>query len=186
MESLAKFQELGDKVRVGYVLNGLGEFARLLGDYERAGKFYEEDVEILRRQRSPVALVTPLVNLGWVPLHRADYGKAQSLFGESLKLSSEHGNKNGTALSLAGFAGILGMSGKPKQAARLFGAVDSLLENIGMAGRMDPSDQKEFDHYVAAVRAQLDEATFAKAWAEGHRMTQEQAVAYAQEEGSSH
>ena len=178
MQSLAKFQELGDRLRAGTVLNGLGELARLLGDYERAGKFYAEDVEILRQQRSPVALVTPLVNLGWVPLHGGDYRKAKALFGESLKLSNEYGNKNGMAMSLAGFAGILAMLGKPEQAARLFGAVEALLESIGMAGRMDPSDQKEVDHYVAVVRAQLDEAAFAKAWATGHAMTLEQAIEF--------
>lgn len=179
MQSLAKFQELGDKLRAGTVLNGLGELARLQGDYERAGKFYEEDVEILREQRSPVALVTPLVNQGWVPLHGGDYRKAKALFEESLKLSNEYGNKNGTTISLAGFASVLEMTGKPEQAARLFGAVESLLEGIGMAGRMDPSDQKEFAHYVAAARGQLDEAAFAKAWAEGRAMTLEQAVEFA-------
>ncbi len=179
MQSLAKFRELGDKFRMGYVLNGLGELARLLGDYERAGKFYEEDVAVLREQRSPVALVTPLVNQGWVPLHGGDYGKAIALFGESLKLSKEYGNQNGMAISLAGFASVLEMTGKPEQAAQLFGAVESLLEAIGMAGRMDPSDQKEFDHYVAAARGQLDEAAFAKAWAGGRAMTTEQAIEYA-------
>jgi hypothetical protein len=35
------------------------------------------------------------------------------------------------------------------------------------------------DHDVAAVRAQLDDATFAAAWAEGQAMSLEQAVAYA-------
>ena len=184
MKSLAIFQELGDKLRAGSVLNGLGELARLLGDYERAGKFYEEDVAILREQRSPVALVTPLVNQGWVPLHGGDYRKAKALFGESLKLSKEYGNKNGMAISLAGFASVLEMTGKPEQAAQLFGAVESLLEGIGMAGRMDPSDQKEFAHYVAAARGQLDEAAFAKAWAEGRAMTLEQAVEFALQSGS--
>jgi tetratricopeptide (TPR) repeat protein len=156
--------------------------ARLLGDYERAGRYYEQDIEILKEQRSPVALVTPSVNLAWVLLQAGDYRKAQPSFEESLRLSNEFGNKNGILLSLAGFAGVLGMTGKPRQAARLFGAVESLLEAIGMAGRMDQSDQKEFDHYVAAVRAQLDEITFAKTWAEGRRMTLEQAIEFALKE----
>lgn len=76
------------------------------------------------------------------------------------------------------------MTGKPEQAARLFGAVESLVESIGMAGRMNPSDQKEFDDYVTIVRAQLDDASFAAAWAEGRAMTMEQAIAYALENGT--
>ncbi len=179
LQSLAKFQKLGDRLRAGTVLNGLGELARLLGDYERAGEFYEEDVEILRQQRSPVALVTPLVNQAWAPLHGGDYCKAKVLFEESLKLSSEYGNKNGMTISLAGFASVLEMTGKPERAAQLFGAVESLLEASGMAGRMDPADQKEFDHYAAAARGQLDETVFAKAWAAGRAMTSEQAIEFA-------
>jgi non-specific serine/threonine protein kinase len=182
LDSLAKFKEIGDKYRVGYVLNGLGELSRLRGDYERAGKCYGEHIEILREQRSPVALVAPLVNQAWVALHRSDYSKAKALFEETLILSNEHGNKSAMVDCLAGFASVLGMIGRPGQAAQLFGAVESLLESLGMAGRLDPSDQKEFDHYVAAVRSQLDEAAFEKAWAEGRGMTSEQAIAFAVKE----
>jgi len=81
---------------------------------------------------------------------------------------------------LSGFASILGMIGKPEQAARLFGVVDSFYARIGK--KMVPSDQKEFDHYVAVVRAQLDEALFAKAWAECNDITIEQAIVFALQE----
>jgi len=50
---------------------------------------------------------------------------------------------------------------------------------------MDPSDQKEIDHYLAVVREQLNEATFAKAWNDGSEMTLEQAVAFALDETSA-
>jgi hypothetical protein len=40
-------------------------------------------------------------------------------------------------------------------------------------------DQEKYDHVVAAARSQLDEATFAVAWAEGRAMPLEQAIAYA-------
>jgi len=46
---------------------------------------------------------------------------------------------------------------------------------------MDPADQVEFDRTLAMVRAQLDEAAFNAAWAEGRKMTLEQAVEYALE-----
>jgi predicted ATPase/transcriptional regulator with XRE-family HTH domain len=181
LKSLAKFEELGDRFIAAYVLNGLGELSRLQDDYEQARKHYEESLEILQELRSRSTLATPICNLAWMSLHRGDYRKAKGLFGESLELSDQYGNKYVTALSLAGFAGVLGVTGKPKQAGRLFGGVESLLEGLGMTGRMDLSDQKEFDHYVAAVRAQLDEAEFTKAWAEGHALTMEQAIAYALE-----
>jgi predicted ATPase/transcriptional regulator with XRE-family HTH domain len=181
LKSLAKFRELGDKFWVAYGLNLLGELLRIQGDYERAGKFYAESIEILREQRSRVSLALSLFNLAWVSVHGGDHRKAKALFEESLKLGIEDGNRNVMTDCLAGFAAVLGIIGKPEQAARLFGAVEALLEGVGIRRRMDTSDQKEFDHYVAAVRTQLDEAAFAKAWAEGRAMTMEQAVAYALE-----
>jgi hypothetical protein len=60
--------------------------------------------------------------------------------------------------------------GQPERAVRLWGAAEALYDSIG----------KHTDYYDrAAARAQLDDATFAAAWAEGRAMTVEQAIAYA-------
>jgi predicted ATPase/DNA-binding XRE family transcriptional regulator len=185
MKTLAKYRNLGDRFMAGEVLNALGEVARFEGDYERAGTFYEQALEILRELGSRFPPATPLVNLAWVSLHGGDYRKARALFEESLKLNREYGDTIGMVECLGGFAAILGMTGKPEQAARLFGAVESLPESSGMAGGLEPPDQKEFDHYVAVVHGQLDEAAFEKAWAEGRAMTMEQAIAYALENQDS-
>jgi predicted ATPase len=180
MKSLAKYRDLGDRFMTGEVLNALGEVARFVGDDERAGTFYEQALEILRELRSRFPPAIPLMGLAWVSLHRGDYRKATALFEESLKLHREYGYKLGMMEEcLGGFAAIFGMSGKPAPAARLFGAVESLLERIGMAGRMEPQDQKEFDHYITVVRAQLDEGDFEKARVEGRAMTLEQAIEFA-------
>jgi tetratricopeptide (TPR) repeat protein len=180
MESLAKFQELGEKFKAATLFNGLGELARLQGDYERAGKFYEQNLEIIRELDSPFTLEYTLNNLAWVSLRGGDFRKAQTMLKESIKLSYDQGNRSGIPVCLAGFASILGMIGKPEQAARLFGAVESIKNSFGKD--MDPPDQKEFEHYVAVVRAQLDEAAFSKAWAEYQSITIEQAIALALEE----
>jgi len=174
MKGLAKFQELGDRFSVAYVLIGLGELTRFLGDYQRAGKFYEQNLEIYRELGGRFTLAWPFLGLAWVSLRKGDYRKAKTLFEDSLKLSIEDSNKSVITLCIAGFAGVLGMTSKPEQAARLFGAVKFLLESIGR-----PADRKDFDHYLAAVRSQLDETAFAQAWTEGRAMTLEQAVDYA-------
>jgi predicted ATPase len=180
LQSLAIFQELGDKLMMGGVLTGLGELMRLRGDYERAGKFYEQELEILRG--SHIAASEPMSKLAWVSLHRGDPHKAQALFEEVLSLYQEDGDTNGLINCIAGFAAVLAMRGKPEQAARLFGAAQSSLEALGKAGYLDPPDQKEFDHYLTIARGQLDHATFAKAWEEGRAMAMEQAMVYAREE----
>jgi tetratricopeptide (TPR) repeat protein len=176
--SLVKFQELGDRGKIAIVLSGLAELARFLGDYERAGKFWEQNLENFRALRNRHALAWPFQGLGWVSLHEGDYRKGKALFEESLQLSNEMNNKVLMTLCLMGLASILGMTGKPQQAAQLFGAVEFLNESMI---HMEPADQKDFDFYVAEVRRQLDETTFAKAWDEGRAMTMEQAIAFALE-----
>ena len=182
MKSLTKFQELGDKFAVAYMCSGMGDLAQFLGDYERAGKFYEQNLEIFQQLHSRFVLAWPFLNLGWVALYGGDYRKAKSLFDESLKRSVEDSNKALVTACLMGLASVLGMTSKSEQAARLFGAVQSLVESTRRTGHMELSAQKEFDHYVAVVRGQLDEVAFAKALAEGRTMTLEQAIAFALEE----
>jgi hypothetical protein len=101
-------------------------------------------------------------------------------FEDSLALYREVGNEDGIAYCLAGLAGVAGAEGQPERAARLLGAAEALLEATGV--RLIAADRAEYDRNVAAVRAQLDEAAFAAAWAEGRAMAAddwEQVVAYA-------
>ena len=46
---------------------------------------------------------------------------------------------------------------------------------------MTPFERVEYDREVSDLRANMDEAAFAKAWAEGRALTMEQAAAYALE-----
>jgi hypothetical protein len=68
---------------------------------------------------------------------------------------------------------------QPERAARLLGAVDALREMIGY--RLAAAERTDYDRDVAAIRAQLDAATFAAAWAAGQALTLEQAIAEALE-----
>ena len=72
--------------------------------------------------------------------------------------------------------------GQAERAARILGAGEALFEAMGVGPQ--PADQSAADRYVAAVREQLDEATFEAARAEGRAMSQEEAVAYALDENA--
>jgi hypothetical protein len=120
-----------------------------------------------------------LNDLGRVALDRGDTGRAAALFGESLKLSWEPENEIGIVLSLVGLAGVAGALGQPARAARLLGAAEAIRESSGRS--LTPVEHGVFGRYVAAIHAQLDDATFAVMWAEGQKMTPEQAKAEALE-----
>ena len=105
-----------------------------------------------------------------------------ALFGEGLKLSWEPENEIGIILSLVGLAGVAGALGQPARAARLLGMAEALHESIGRS--LTPVDRAVFVQYAAAIRAQLDDATFAAMWAEGQKMSLEQAKADALASGA--
>jgi hypothetical protein len=73
----------------------------------------------------------------------------------------------------------VGLAGQPLRAARLFGASDALFEAIGQV--RDPAFAAAYERFVADVRAQVDAAAFAAAYAAGQALTLEQAIAYALE-----
>lgn len=179
LASLAKFRELGDKGREAYVLGGLGELARMQGDYKEAEKFWTQNLEIFRELRAPYSPAFPYHALASVSFRLGEYDKAKRWFGESLKLFMENRDRDGIVVCLAGLAGVLGVTGKPEQAARLLGAIKLLLER---ALPMEPADQRDFDNYIAITLDQLDGKKFEELIAEGYSMTMEEAIAYALEE----
>ncbi len=60
------------------------------------------------------------------------------------------------------------------------GAAEGLGQRTGL--HPSPGEQSIWEHIIALIHSQLDEATWVTAWAEGQAMTLEQVVAYALEE----
>ena len=67
---------------------------------------------------------------------------------------------------------------QPERAARLFGAADALREAMG-SPQLRTVEHRSYDDDMAALRAHLDEETFAAAWADGQAMAMERAIACA-------
>jgi predicted ATPase/DNA-binding SARP family transcriptional activator len=176
-ESLASLRQQGDQWRIARALNVIGEIARIENNYPMARSFYEESLALRRELGDTRGIAVSLINLGLVALHQDDDRQAATYFEESLPLFQKLGSTRGIIDCLAGLAGVAGKMGQPERAARLFGAVEAQREAIqtGLAY----ADRIEEDRHLDAVRAQLDESTFAVAWAEGRAMTLEQAVDYA-------
>jgi tetratricopeptide (TPR) repeat protein len=150
---------------------------RLDGDYERAGAAYEECLTLCREIGAKLRETLTYDMLAVVAQHQGDYDRAEAIILEGLNPARELGSGYQIAYSLALLAGPVGAKGQPERAARLLGASEAVFE----AWRVGPvtADQLEIDQYMADVRAQLDEAAFEAAWAEGRAMSLEEAVAYA-------
>ena len=90
-------------------------------------------------------------------------------------IQRELGDRRGIVYSLGGLAGVVVALGNSLRAARLWGGVERLRDEIGLP--MPPNERPLYDRRVAAARAALgDDAAFDRAWREGHALTLEQAI----------
>ncbi len=180
-ESVALFRKLDYKPGITQALIGLGEVARLDGDRVRAARACEECRAIAREEGDRMSEAKALGDLSYVAQQQGEYARAADLVTEALTLFRELGARRYICQDFARLAGPVAAQGYPQAATRLLGASEVLLETMGIG--LQPGDRYDIERYVAAVRGQLDEATFEAAWAEGRAMSFEQAVSYALECG---
>ena len=86
---------------------------------------------------------------------REDFAQARAQASEALSLCQELEDPRGIAWSLEVFAGLLAAAGLADGAARLWGAAEGRLENVG--GSLAPSIRWVRDRYIERARAAVGE-----------------------------
>jgi len=132
------------------------------------------------------ALAWAVSSLGFALLSVGDHRRAMGLFEETLELGRRYENPTLALLYLAGAAGVvtLGSEDLPPEervrarlrAARLFGAVDELFRELGVA--MWQAFVSTSDELLAAARAGVDPEAWDAGFAEGRAMSLERAIEY--------
>ena len=174
-ESLALSRELGDPRSIASWLTNLGIIMLARGDDKRAKELCEESLTMRRALGYKGGCAHTLTVLGRIAMVQGAYEQATACYLESLALRQETGEKEGIATALEGLAAVKGKQGQPVSAARLYGSAESLRTLLGAP--LTPIDLPHYQQNVAAMRTQLDEQTFLKAWTEGQAMTLEEAIA---------
>jgi DNA-binding CsgD family transcriptional regulator len=106
-----------------------------------------------------------------------DHDLAEGFLKEALVLSRELGDWASGAYCLEGFAGLAGAKAQGGRAARLWGAAEALRKTIGAP--LSSEGRLYFERNMVAARAQLGEAAWEAAFAQGMAMKLEEAVEYA-------
>ena len=175
--SLALSREMGDLRGIASWLANLAIVTLARGDDQRATELCEESLAIRKALGYKGGCAHTLTILGRIALDQGAYERAIACYKESLTLRQETGEKEGIATALEGLAAVTGMQGKPVNAARLCGSAESL--RTLLSAPLTPIDRAYYQQTIAAIRAQLDEPTFLKAWTAGQAMTLEEAIAEA-------
>jgi predicted ATPase/DNA-binding SARP family transcriptional activator len=181
-ESLQLYRALGDKFGIANALNSLGSLAKYSGDPERAVVWYTESLAFYRELDHQGWIAGTLHNLALVATDQGHFEQAMLFNKESLRMLRQFGEKPAFPDQFESFAAVLGAQRQPERAVRLLGAAAALRDEFQTP--IFPVDQPDYERILALARAQLDEAAFATAWAEGQAMTVEQAIAYALEDGA--
>jgi predicted ATPase/DNA-binding XRE family transcriptional regulator len=170
--SVELFRIVGDRSGSQQALHNLGCALREDGDYPRARTLFTESLNLARSSNDARAVANSLGDLALLSLCTGDYALAAEQFEDSLVAYVSRGDRRNVAGCLEGLAGVAAVTHRPLEAARLFGLAAALRESLGAP--LLATDRSPYDSTLAAARAQLDEDTWRRAWAEGQASTPEQ------------
>ena len=176
-EAIALQRALGDTVSLVRTLPLLGMVAAVQHDYERAAALHEEGLALSRRIEDKLGISMSLGQMAIASLIQGSHEQTRVLCGEGLELSRRLKATRITTAHLQVLAASIGAQRRSVHTARLWGAAEGLREAIGTV--LAPVERYVLEPYIAAARAQVDEAAWETALAEGKAMTLEQAVEYA-------
>jgi predicted ATPase/DNA-binding CsgD family transcriptional regulator len=162
-EALQLFRQAGDWLQVGALLGNLGNHELSAGDLDAARGHLAESLEIARTLNNRDSIVYGTCNLGLAEYLGGSPGAAEALFAESFDLARRIGMKRLTAYALIGLALAGHGEADPGWSARLHGAADQALADLGetiepLEGRLADRDRQRLR---AAMGAEAFEAEYA-------------------------
>jgi hypothetical protein len=178
-EGVALVQESGDRWASTMALLGMAMTATFLEDFGEARARFStlgpRFAELGDRHR----LNMVKSELAHLDRYAGQLENAEAAYRETILEWKRLGHRAAVAHQLECFASIAKAREDGGRAARLYGAAEALRQKIAIP--MTPKEKTEYDTQIANLRAGMEEKAFASAWAEGHAMSMEQAIAYALE-----
>ncbi|HEY0581395.1 MAG TPA: tetratricopeptide repeat protein, partial [Chloroflexota bacterium] len=176
-ESMELYEAAGDRRGVAVSLGCVARLERQQGHDRAAVPLFERSVVLFREVGDDRSLANSLGNLGHSALRLGDIGRSTTCFTESLELRQALGNTLGIAECLEGFAALASAGGRPRRAARLYGAAEALRESTGAP--LFDAERAEHEQLVNVVKHRLGRQTFLTEWGAGRAMAAEDAARFA-------
>lgn len=170
----------GDLRRRAWYLDNLGGAAKFQGDFARAAELVQESLALYRRIEDEPGISEVLQDLSYIAFAQGDLERAENLMLECLALVRHHREKDRIAYAFEGLARVAASRGEAKRAARLWGAGETLREDMDVP--LMPQQQALHDRALAELLVHADQTLVAIAWREGRSMSLEEALRYALKE----
>jgi predicted ATPase/class 3 adenylate cyclase len=181
-EALAMYRELGDTAGQAQAVWALGGIVTSSDepDFEAARRYLAEAARLFAELGNHRMLAWAHFTLAGTQARDGHPREARAALREALRLFVDLGDLSGYALVLRGFATLEWFAGRREAAARLAGASDEIEQRSGVNLSTATSGQWSDE----PKREQLEgDPTLAAAWAEGHTLDADAAVAQALEIG---
>ncbi len=167
-EALPLFRQAGDRQHMGTILGNLGNYELSAGDLDAARRHLAEALDIFRALNHRDGIAYQTLNLGLAEYLSGSPGAAEALFAESLDLTRRMGMKALMAYALIGLA-MAGHGGAdPRWSARLHGAADQALADLGRV--LDPLEGRLADLDHQRLRAEMGDEAFEAVYAAGRTL----------------
>jgi predicted ATPase/class 3 adenylate cyclase len=167
----------GNPQEIAYLAQIRGRLASLAGRQEEAQRWFREAQARFAAIDDRRFALSSQSELGHALRRDGRLEEAETEYRQSIRGWQRTGNRGAVANQLESFAFVALARGQGLRAARLLGAADALREVSD--AQMTSMERAEYDAEMLRLRQLLDEGTFGSAWAEGHRMTADDAVALA-------
>jgi predicted ATPase/DNA-binding NarL/FixJ family response regulator len=159
-------------------LQVLGRIAASRRNKPRARELLEQSLAIQRLLRYRQGMILSLIALAATAPAQDDPRPARLYLGECVRLARDSGDRVGLARSLEACA-ELHVSTEPRTAVVLAGAADALRGRV--AAVKYPSERQRLDIVLHAAAERMGRGVCASAFAEGHQLSLEDAVARAEQ-----
>jgi DNA-binding CsgD family transcriptional regulator len=161
-------RQAGDLLQAATLLWNLSDYELWTGDVDAAGRHLAEALDIARALNARNSAVIGTFNLGLAEYLGGSPAAAEALFAESLDLARRMGMKRHAAYALIGLA-LAGRGGAgPGWSARLHGAADQALADLGHA--LQPLEARLADLGRQQLRAAMGTEAFEAEYAAGRTL----------------
>ena len=181
-EALRLSRQSGDRLQAGRLLGNLGYYEVSAGDLDAARRHLAEALDIARALSNRQSALQGTFNRGLAEYLGGSPGAAEALFAESLDLARRMGMKRLTGYALLGLALAGGGRADPGWSARLHGAADQALANLGHA--LQPLEARLADHGRQRLRDAMGAEAFEAEYAAGRTLDLAQVLAALEPKGA--
>ncbi|MGA3354978.1 MAG: adenylate/guanylate cyclase domain-containing protein [Acidimicrobiales bacterium] len=171
-EAISCAERSGDQYSIAHIENNAGTYALEEGNIPAARAHLEEALRV-SHAIGYVNHYQPIVNLGEVLREEGDREGARSKFQDGLRILRRVGDRSGIARANLWLACLAVDAGDWHRATLLHGVAQAFMDQAGGSWQESEAHHREIS--INEVRARLGDAEFERAYAEGKRLSVEEA-----------